>query len=544
MLADSESDFAKFAAVQGRLGGTEFLSAFCVLGSGSLKLQFESLKFLGFSLPNGEFRFVQLCREARIAFGAAGCVTFTLQAAILIFQFVEPVLQPFNFFDFPASKVCQSLGQGPDFFNCSGMLLRATGKSDCSVYRWQTASVQQRGFVPLPQLPQLIRTALQPQLHSCHGINLRFRVIEFVPLATPLSTTHAGKEILNDPVQIEAARHLPSDLGGDVLRPGQGRIDQIPETEKETAVVVGRRNAWLHPVLTCATPSPTWTVTFRQPCIPVQFEVPGNEGSLRRTAVIPKQTFDRAANTRLSDRVRSENNVDTCARRFDLEPLVDTRQSVDGEPLQPHDGSPISFWENIAVSALIPDRMRTLRNASSDTGLVAFLCSSTGDQRSSRATSSNAARASSINSLDRSSSCLRIINRRAIKAAGSSPLAISARSRPSVIESTTLAKKTAVPSTTRPRSFHSPTAMRFLMSSSQGLVPVSRIHSPNACGAGPSCSIRRTMLTALSNSRSATSSTCSSPSIEMGTSSQRSGPSGICFNSSPPPSRNFRSHGP
>ena len=220
------------------------------------------------------------------------------------------------------------------------MFLLAAGKSESAFNRYEATSARFCRIELRPEGLQLVRASLQARMTPFRFLDILQRFVEIVPLATPMACAHVSEQVGGNPVQIEPARHLSPNLRGDVLRAVRRRIDQIPQAQEKTAMVMGWWQRWRNAVLASALPPHAGPLALPPPCLPIQIELAVYRDSLRRTALFPVQTFDRAANARFTDPVRPEYNVETCPCRFDFKRLTDTGQPVYGKSLQSHDGSP------------------------------------------------------------------------------------------------------------------------------------------------------------------------------------------------------------
>ena len=223
-----------------------------------------------------------------------------------------------------------------------------------------------------PQFSKLVRAPLEIGVPSHRLLDVFRCLVELIPFVAAALIRHAGEQVRGDLVQVETAGHLPPNLRGDVGRAVPRRIDQIPESEEETAGVVGWRQVWRNVVLVAPPPAGARPFALRPPRFSIQFELAGYRRRPRGTAVFPVQTLDRATDARLADAVGTEHDVEARSRRFDFKGLVDSGEPFYGKPLQLHEGALSWRRASMAFNAAFPERNRRSRRASSERGSVAL----------------------------------------------------------------------------------------------------------------------------------------------------------------------------
>ena len=219
------------------------------LHPGCPEFELGPLELIGPLPPHLEIRTVDLAREAGIAPSGAVGLPFPFEAELPLTQLVDLPLEPPDLVELLAGQPGQGRWHRLDPSNDLDMLFYPSSEPDRPYHEWQTARRPRGTFQLRLQRPEAGRAALEARLPSLRLLHGSHRLAELVPPGACRVAGHLGEAVPHDPGQIEAARHLAPDLGGDVFRPVPGRINQIPETEKERTVMLGCREPRRHPVL-------------------------------------------------------------------------------------------------------------------------------------------------------------------------------------------------------------------------------------------------------------------------------------------------------
>ena len=249
--------------------------AHAVLACCRRKRHFDTFQLVRIFAPGREVGLFQRVGESGLASRLAGFIQLSLEGTSLFGQPVRLSLLPLDLLDLLAGQVRQGARQGPDPLHDAGKFFPAARESDGTLDKSEPVGGGFRVVELRLQLLELVRAPHEIGVSSHRLLDILRRLVEIVPFAAAALGGNTGEQVRGDPVQVESAGHLPLDFGGDVGCALPGRIDQVPEIQKETTRVVGGGQTRRNVAFVASLPARTRSFALAPPGFSVQFEFAG-----------------------------------------------------------------------------------------------------------------------------------------------------------------------------------------------------------------------------------------------------------------------------
>ncbi|MCY4255424.1 MAG: hypothetical protein OXE48_01710 [Gammaproteobacteria bacterium] len=201
-----------------------------------------------------------------------------------------------NLLALASSQLGKRIRHGRESILNASHFIPALGKPHGALYARQSFG----SILGFPKLPfhalQLVRTLAEARLLVFSAPHLLLCVIKALPLRPNSSNCDGGEQVRSNLFQIESARKLAANLLGDILGAVWRQIDEVPQAQEKTVMVLRRGKNWRTGVFGAAAPTHIPPLALGAPSFSPERKLSDHRRFPVCPPTLPIQPLDRTAN--------------------------------------------------------------------------------------------------------------------------------------------------------------------------------------------------------------------------------------------------------